>query len=85
MQKDIRICFIGDSLVNGTGDRQALGWSGRVCAAANRAGFIVTHYNLGIRGNTTQDILSRWKTEFELRKVNSVDRSEEHTSELQSH
>ena len=73
MRDDVRICFIGDSLVNGTGDRQTLGWTGRVCAAANRVEFIVTHYNLGIRRNTSQDVFSRWKSEFEHRKVNNAD------------
>ena len=34
MTQDIRICFIGDSLVNGTGDEAALGWAGRLCACA---------------------------------------------------
>ena len=32
MTRDIRICFIGDSLVNGTGDEAALGWAGRLCS-----------------------------------------------------
>ena len=32
MRQDIRICFVGDSFVNGTGDEAALGWAGRpVC------------------------------------------------------
>ena len=73
MDEDIRICFFGDSLVNGTGDRQALGWTGRVCAAANRSKFVVTHYNLGIRRNTSQDVLSRWRKEFDDRNMSSVD------------
>ena len=33
-----RICFFGDSFVNGTGDDDALGWVGRLCAAERRAG-----------------------------------------------
>lgn len=49
MAQDIRICFIGDSFVNGTGDETALGWTGRLCAAAHARGFPVTYYNLGIR------------------------------------
>lgn len=73
MHDDVRICYIGDSLVNGTGDRQMLGWTGRVSASANSAEFIMTHYNLGIRGNTSEDILNRWKTEFERRKVDTAD------------
>ncbi|HZC55143.1 MAG TPA: hypothetical protein VE396_03730 [Xanthobacteraceae bacterium] len=33
-RKPIRICFFGDSMVNGTGDDACLGWVGRICAAA---------------------------------------------------
>jgi len=61
---DIRICFVGDSFVNGTGDLTYLGWTGRVCASAKQP---VTHYNLGIRGNTSQQIESRWQMETHLR------------------
>ena len=32
----MRICFFGDSIVNGTGDPDCLGWVGRVCAAARQ-------------------------------------------------
>jgi lysophospholipase L1-like esterase len=73
MNDDVRICFFGDSLVNGTGDRQALGWTGRVCAVANHSKFVVTHYNLGIRRNTSQDVLARWQVEFEERNMSSAD------------
>ena len=48
-RSEIRICFIGDSLVNGTGDEAALGWAGRLCAMANESDIPVTYYNLGIR------------------------------------
>jgi lysophospholipase L1-like esterase len=34
MTNDIRICFVGDSFVNGTGDETALGWAGRLCAVS---------------------------------------------------
>ncbi len=60
---DIRICFIGDSLVNGVGDPEYLGWTGRICAYARRKGHYVTHYNLGVRGHTSADIASRWRDE----------------------
>ncbi len=66
MFQDIRICFVGDSLVNGTGDETALGWSGRLCAAANRRQQ-VTYYNLGIRRETSTDIRQRWQRECALR------------------
>ncbi len=65
---DIRICFFGDSYVNGTGDAAALGWVGRAIAKANKSHFI-TYYNLGIRGNTSKDIANRWKQEATVRLV----------------
>jgi acyl-CoA thioesterase-1 len=63
--QDIRICFIGDSFVNGTGDENFLGWTGRLCIAANKNNFSLTAYNLGIRRNTSTDILARWEQECE--------------------
>jgi lysophospholipase L1-like esterase len=36
---DLRICFVGDSLTNGTGDPDCLGWTGRVCASAYERGY----------------------------------------------
>jgi lysophospholipase L1-like esterase len=60
---DIRICFIGDSFVNGTGDPLCLGWTGRVSAAAIQQGYAVTSYNLGIRRETSADIAARWRDE----------------------
>jgi acyl-CoA thioesterase I len=59
----MRICFFGDSIVNGTGDDDCLGWTGRICAAARRSGHDVTHYNLGIRRDTSADIRARWRQE----------------------
>ena len=73
MSEDIRICFIGDSFVNGVGDETALGWSGRLCATANTHGIPVTYYNLGIRRNTSKDILLRWEKECSLRLSNLCD------------
>lgn len=63
----MRLCFVGDSFVNGTGDPDALGWVGRVCAAARHRGRDVTGYNLGIRGNTSADIAARWRDEVQRR------------------
>lgn len=60
---DIRICFVGDSLVNGAGDPECLGWTGRACADARRKGYDVTYYNLGVRGQTSEDIAARWRAE----------------------
>jgi len=63
----MRICFIGDSFVNGTGDDDCLGWPGRLCARARQAGRDVTLYNLGIRRDTSADILARWEREARAR------------------
>lgn len=59
----MRICFIGDSFVNGTGDPDCLGWTGRVCALARHRGVDLTLYNLGIRRDTSCDIAARWRAE----------------------
>ena len=63
----MRICFIGDSFVNGTGDDDCLGWVGRLCAEARRRGHDVTLYNLGIRRDTSADIAGRWESEARAR------------------
>lgn len=63
----LRICFFGDSMVNGTGDDACLGWVGCACAAARRGGRDVTCYNLGIRRDTSEDVLARWEVEARAR------------------
>ena len=62
-KQDVRICFVGDSFVNGTGDPNFLGWTGRLCAAALCDELELTHYNLGIRRDTSADIARRWQQE----------------------
>jgi lysophospholipase L1-like esterase len=63
----MRICFVGDSFTNGTGDDAALGWVGRIAARARQEGRNVTCYNLGIRRDTSADIAARWRSEVERR------------------
>lgn len=63
----VRLCFIGDSFVNGTGDDACLGWVGRVCAARRAAGCDLTVYNLGVRRDTSADIAHRWQDEVRRR------------------
>lgn len=67
MSQDIRICFVGDSFVNGTGDRTYLGWTGRLCMGLAAQGLAVTHYNLGVRRDTSIDIWKRWEQETSVR------------------
>lgn len=69
----MRICFIGDSFVNGTGDPGGLGWVGRVSASARRRGHDLTVYNLGIRRDTSADIARRWQEETARRLPADVD------------
>jgi acyl-CoA thioesterase-1 len=71
MPNDIRICFIGDSFVNGTGDEAFQGWTGRVAAALQARIPAITSYNLGIRRDTSRDILARWRMEAERRLPDS--------------
>ncbi len=61
--RDVRVLFFGDSLVAGVGDETGLGWVGRSVAAAHAAGIALTPYNLGVRRDTSRDILSRWENE----------------------
>ncbi|MEH2434943.1 MAG: GDSL-type esterase/lipase family protein [Nostoc sp.] len=70
---EVRICFVGDSFVNGTGDSECLGWTGRVCANANKKGYDITYYNLGIRRDTSTDISKRWLHEVSLRLPKEYD------------
>ena len=67
LSPDQRVCFVGDSFVQGTMDEACLGWAGRVCAAARGAGFELTGYNLGVRRDTSDDVRRRWLTECEAR------------------
>lgn len=69
MLPPIRIAFVGDSFVNGTGDPECLGWIGRACRLAMARGHAVTVYNLGIRRDTSTDIAARWEEETRRRLV----------------
>lgn len=69
----MRIAFIGDSFVNGTGDDDCLGWTGRICSSARRRGHDVTLYNLGVRRNTSAYIAARWTREARERLPADMD------------
>jgi len=68
--QDIRICYIGDSFVNGVGDLTKLGWTGRVSSMSENNKIEITHYNLGVRRETSFDILQRWEDECKSRLPN---------------
>jgi acyl-CoA thioesterase-1 len=54
-------------LVAGVGDPNYQGWVGRVCARAYPDGLAVTSYNLGVRGETSTQVLRRWQSEMRPR------------------
>jgi len=63
----MHLYFVGDSYVNGYGDAEHLGWSGRVCTLAAGRNIDVTYYNLGIRRATSADLRRFWKDEVQRR------------------
>lgn len=64
---DHRVCFVGDSFVQGTSDPECRGWVGPVSAAARAGGYDLTAYNLGIRRDTSRDVALRWEAECAAR------------------
>lgn len=68
LRPDIRICFLGDSFTAGAGDDTLLGYPGRLCSdLRTNHGLDITCYNLGIRRDTSTDILNRWEREVNAR------------------
>jgi acyl-CoA thioesterase I len=66
--RDVRVCVFGDSFVAGVGDPKALGWVGRVAARTPPStGVALTMYPLGVRGQTTEDIVVRMPLESSSR------------------
>ncbi len=65
--RSLRLCVVGDSIATGTGDRQALGWHGRLAARAYADGADLTIYDLGVRGDTSLDVAGRWRDETAAR------------------
>ncbi|MBU1229649.1 MAG: G-D-S-L family lipolytic protein [Proteobacteria bacterium] len=66
------ICFLGDSIVQGIGDTQALGWVGRLAqesyALAPERATALTLCNLGLRGDSSLRVAARWSGETALRR-----------------
>lgn len=55
----MRLLAFGDSFVLGAGDPYHLGWIGRTVLGRTD----VTLYNLGVRGDTSTQVLARWRRE----------------------
>lgn len=70
---NVAVCYFGDSFVNGTRDPEMLGWTGRLSRLSSEiTGGPITHYNLGIRGDTLVSISSRVVKELPLRLHSSL-------------
>ena len=66
--RDVRVCVFGDSFVTGVGDPKALGWVGRVAARTPAStGVALTMYALGVRGQSTEDVVVRMPLEISPR------------------
>lgn len=61
--RDVGMVFMGASMTAGYGDPKGLGWVGRVVARTQHPDLDLTAYNLGVRGNTSADIVARWAAE----------------------
>ncbi|MDR6864157.1 GDSL-type esterase/lipase family protein [Phycicoccus sp. 3266] len=62
-QRDVALVFLGASMVAGVGDPKGQGWVTRVVGRTQHPDLALTAYNLGVRGDTTADLLGRWKSE----------------------
>ncbi|MFH7030878.1 MAG: GDSL-type esterase/lipase family protein [Heteroscytonema crispum UTEX LB 1556] len=69
----VKICFVGESFVNGTGDQECLGWTGRICVDANKKGYDITYYNLGVRREGSSELKKRWLREVSYRLPKEYD------------
>lgn len=65
--REVHVLFFGDSHTVGVGDPSGLGWVDRIVAATHAAGIPLVAYNLGIRRQTSRDVLLRWRGEAEAR------------------
>lgn len=61
--RDIGLCFVGDGFVAGYGDPKALGWVSRVVGRTDAPDVTLTSYNLGVRGASSADAMTRWRAE----------------------
>jgi len=61
--RDIGLVFIGDGYVSGYGDPKGSGWVSRVVGRTEHVDVDVTAYQLGVRGDSSADVLRRWHTE----------------------
>ncbi|HPB71393.1 MAG TPA: GDSL-type esterase/lipase family protein [Phycicoccus sp.] len=65
--RDVGLVFLGASLTAGLGDPKGQGWVTRVVGRTYHPDIVLTAYNLGVRGDTSGDVLDRWNTEVPRR------------------
>lgn len=65
--RDVAVVFLGSSLVAGVGDPKGQGWVTRVVGRTAHPDLELTAYNLGVRGNTSADVLRQWAAEVPAR------------------
>ncbi|WP_236792136.1 GDSL-type esterase/lipase family protein [Amycolatopsis sp. GM8] len=70
--RDVRICVFGDSFTVGVGDPAGLGWVGRL-ARQTRDDVLLTTYNLGVRGDTSMHLVTRFDGELTRRLRTDVE------------
>lgn len=73
-RREIGLCFVGDDFVAGLGDPKALGWVSRVVARTDPGEAELSCYNLGVRGESSTQVLDRWRTETAPRWQRSNER-----------
>ena len=61
--RDIALVFIGDAYVAGYGDPKGVGWVSRVVGRTEHPDVDITPYQLGVRDDSSADVLRRWRTE----------------------
>ena len=66
------ICIFGDSIAWGAGDPEKGGWVARLRNYFETNGFEIELYNCGVSGDTTDDLLQRFKTEALARKPDII-------------
>ena len=72
--RDVAVVFLGASLVAGVGDPKGQGWVTRVVGRTAHPDLELTAYNLGVRGNTSADVLRQWAEEVPARWVGRSER-----------
>ena len=73
-RRDVGLCFIGSSMTAGYGDPKGLGWVGRVVSRTQHPDLDLTAYNLGVRGDTSAGVMSRWRNETAPRWANRIEK-----------